>query len=294
MGQLNRLLAATDLSAPARHAAERAALLARTSGAVLDLIHVSTPAPLAKLRQLISDIPPEVEQRLLDASREELQQLAATLQRHHGIAAGTCVVAGPLLEEIVRQATALQADLLVFGAHGAGFMRHLLLGSTAERMVSYSALPTLVVKQAAHEPYKTLLVPVDFSASSHRALANALSLAPQAEIILLHAASVPFEGKLRYAGVDDRTIHHYQVAAEAAALQKLQALRDSVGTTGERISLRAVHGDPSQHIIQLEQELDCDLIVVGKHGENPVEQLLLGSVTRHVLAESQCDVLVSR
>lgn len=293
MARLNRLLAATDFSAPARHAAERAALLARISGATLDLIHVSTPAPLAKLRQLISDIPPEVEQRLLDASRDELQQLATTLQGHHGVAAGTRVATGPLLEEIDRQATALQADLLVFGARGVGFMRHLLLGSTAERMISHCALPALVVKQAAHEAYKALLVPVDFSAASHRALSNALSLAPQAEIILLHAAIVPFEGKLRYAGVDDRTIHHYRVAAEAAALQKLQALRDSVGATGERISLRAVHGDPSQRIIELEQELDCDLIVVGKHGENPVEQLLLGSVTRHVLAESECDVLVS-
>lgn len=42
----------------------------------------------------------------------------------------------------------------------------------------------------------------------------------------------------------------------------------------------------------MEQEEDCDLIVVGKHGEHLTERLLIGSVTQHVLAESQGDVLV--
>lgn len=41
-----------------------------------------------------------------------------------------------------------------------------------------------------------------------------------------------------------------------------------------------------------EQELDCDLIVMGKHGQGMLEELLLGSVTKHVLAESTGDVLV--
>jgi nucleotide-binding universal stress UspA family protein len=54
-----------------------------------------------------------------------------------------------------------------------------------------------------------------------------------------------------------------------------------------------LHGDPCRHIIEQEQERDCDLIVIGKHGENLLEDLMLGSVTRDVLAGSQCDVLVS-
>lgn len=42
----------------------------------------------------------------------------------------------------------------------------------------------------------------------------------------------------------------------------------------------------------MEQELSSDLVVIGKHGSHVVEELLLGSVTKQVLAESQCDVLV--
>lgn len=42
-----------------------------------------------------------------------------------------------------------------------------------------------------------------------------------------------------------------------------------------------------------EQEWDCDLTIMGKHGENLLEKLLIGSVTKHVLNESQCDILIS-
>jgi nucleotide-binding universal stress UspA family protein len=46
-------------------------------------------------------------------------------------------------------------------------------------------------------------------------------------------------------------------------------------------------------IVRQEQEENCDLVVVGKHGQNVVEDLLLGSTTNRVLAEGSCDVLVS-
>ena len=54
-----------------------------------------------------------------------------------------------------------------------------------------------------------------------------------------------------------------------------------------------VQGDASQRIIELEQEKDCDLVVLGKHGQSAAEDLLLGSVSKHVLAEGSTDVLVS-
>ena len=51
--------------------------------------------------------------------------------------------------------------------------------------------------------------------------------------------------------------------------------------------------DPSLAVVEQEQEADCDLIVIGKHGAGMVEDFLLGSVTKHVLAESVGDVLMS-
>lgn len=293
MIKLNRLVVATDLSDPARHAAVRAAMIARETGASLDLVHVASLSPLEKLRRLVAEIPVELEQRILDSTRNEVCELAAALLQQYGVSSGVHVVSGPLLSELATQTDMLSADLVVLGARGASIMRHLLLGSTAERMLRKASCPMLVVKQAPRERYRTLLLPVDFSPSSLRAISNARALAPAADILLLHAFAVPFEGKLVLAGVDDATIQRYRVAAEQEALQKLRELCREAELSPDEARLMVVHGDPLRHIIQQEQERDCDLIVMGKHGESLVEDLLLGSVTKHVLTESRGDVLVS-
>lgn len=293
MSQLKRVLAATDLSAPARHAAERAAIVSKETAALLDLLHVANLAPLERLRQLVGATPAEMEQRVLDAARQRLHDLAASLQQRYGVAAGTHVVPGTLLAELAKEADALAAGLLVCGAKGESVVRHFVLGTTALRVLSTTTCPVLVVKQPPHEPYRRLLVPVDFSPSSLRAVRHARSVAPRADIVLLHAFEVPFEGQLRYASVDEDTIHQYRIVARQEALQKLQALRDEAGLSPDDSSLVVLHGDPTLRIIEQEQECDCDLIVMGKHGENVMEELLLGSVTKRVLGESQGDVLVS-
>lgn len=293
MTELKHLLAATDLSAPARHAVERAALVAKATNADLDLFHVASLAPLEKMRRLITGVPAGAEQKMLDSAREALRELAAALLRQHDVTANVHVASGALLHELDNRADELPAELIVFGAHGAGFLRHALLGSTAERMVSRARRPMLVVKQAAHAPYRTLLVPVDFSPASLPAIRNALAVAPGAEIVLLHVFDVPFEGQLRIAGVDEDAIKHYRIAAQQEALQNLKTLGDEAGLLPQRSRMVVVNGDPSLRIIEQEQEQDSDLIVMGRMGESMVQELLMGSVTRQVLSGSQCDVLVS-
>ena len=293
MALLKRILATTDLSAPARHAVERAALVSQETGASLDLLHVANLAPLERLRQLMLETSEELQQRVLDAARAKLCELAEALLKNYNVSAGTRIVCGSLLTELAKELDAMAADLIVCGARGESFMRHLLLGSTAERMLSETKCPMLIVKQAAHEHYRTLLVPVDFSRSSLRAMVNAWAVAPHADIVLLHIFEVPFEGYLRYVSVDEDTINHYRVIAKQEAAQKLLALIKEAGLPLNTVRFIVLHGDPSLRIVEQEQELNCDLIVMGKHGENMLEELFLGSVTKHVLAESQCDVLVS-
>jgi nucleotide-binding universal stress UspA family protein len=293
MNSLNRILAATDLSEPARHATERAALVSKDTSAPLELLHVANLAPLERLRQLMGATPADMEQRVLDAARQKLHDLAAALQQRFGVVAGTHVVSGSLLAELAKKADGLLAGLLVCGSKGESLVRPFVLGTTALRLLSTATCPVLVVKQPPREPYRRLLVPVDFSPSSLRAIRHARGIAPHADIVLLHAFDVPFEGHLRYASVDEDTINHYRIVAKQEATQKLHALRDEAGLDPYASSLVVLHGDPTSRIIEQEKEWDCDLIVMGKHGENLLEELLVGSVTKHVLAESQGDVLVS-
>ena len=293
MTKLKHLLAATDLSGPARHAVERAALVSKETGAPLDLLHVANLAPLERLRLLMMESPDALQQRVLASARRKLLDLGAALLERYAVSPGIRVVAGSLLDELAREADAMLTSLIVCGAQGESFVRHLLLGSTAERMLSLTKCPVLVVKQIAHEPYRTLLVPVDFSASSLPAIRHARLVAPGAEIVLLHTFEVPFEGHLRYASVDKDTINRYRVVARNEALLRVQALSSEADLPPGKLRYVVAHGSPAVRILEQEQEQNCDLIVMGKHGESALEDLLIGSVTKRVLAESQCDVLVS-
>lgn len=286
------ILAATDFSAPARHAVDRAARLARASGAALTVMHVLPGSALQELRQWLGPGHP-MAQRLLDDAQDDLRALVTDLQTHRHLAATAVHASGSVLDEIGRQAEAMDAGLVVLGARGAGFLRRLVLGSTSERLLRRTQRPVLVVRQTPHEPYRRVLVALDFSAWSSHAVALAHRVAPNARLLLFHAFQVPFEEKLRFAGVEAATIEHYRRQARSEASRRVHSLATASGLKAGAWEPCIVEGEASARITEYEQEKDCDLVVLGKHGQSATEDLLLGSVSKHVLAEGSTDVLVS-
>jgi len=293
MIRLERVLAATDLSAPARHAAERAALVAKDTGATLRLVHVINDPALGHLRRLLPESRDDVEPRIRQKVDHDVARLGDHLAQAYGVTAHSDVVTGGLIAGILGHAAASRADLLVLGARGTSYMRQLMLGSTAERLVRKSDRPLLVVKQPPHESYRRALVTLDFSPSSLAVLALARAVAPQADLVLLHAYDVPYEDWMRTAGVSEEALQHYQQAARQHAAKDMLALLGSDDLKSGDVPAVILHGDPTLRIIEQEQERDCDLIVIGKQGETVTEEFLLGSVTKHILQQSQADVLVS-
>jgi len=289
---LQRLLAATDLSAPARHAVQRAALIAQAASARLDLLHVAPFSRLDELRRLVRNVPPDVEARIREQTQMFMDALAATVRESHGVDPATHVQDGPLLKSIADVSAAVDADLLVLGARGASMLRHLVLGSTAARLLDGFARPMLVVKRAAPAAYRSVLVPVDFSEASLPALQMARAVAPEARIALMHAYEAPFEGKLRYAGMQEEYLKEYREQALAEAQAGMAALCERAGLPAHMAVEVLVHGHPAERILAQEDEQDCDLIVMGRQGRSAVEDMLLGSVSRRILAESEADVLV--
>lgn len=293
MKTLPRILAATDLSAPARHAVARAFSLAESSGSELHILHALELDSLDSLHEMLGGDLSGVKATLQADAREQLDQLAAHPTLHREVTARSRVVVGNPLDAISAEANALDASLVVLGARGESFLRHTLLGSTAARLLRKSARqPVLVVKQPPHEDYCSVIVAVDFSPVSVEAIRLARQWAPAADMVLLHAFELPYEGKLVFAGVEEQVIREYVASEGETRRKQLHALAAAAGLVPVEYSARVIHGDPSQQIVAMEQEVDADLIVVGKHGTHVAEQLLLGSVTKHVLAETQGDVLV--
>lgn len=292
MNSLHTLLAATDLSAPSRHATLRAAILAQESGAHLELLHVLESSALGAMQRLFGEHGESLRERLRTQARETLAQLAVDIGEPQGVSVGQHLIEGAVLESIITQADLMDASLLIMGAHGAGFMRHWLLGANTERLLRKTSRPILAVKQRPHEAYRSVLVPVDFSAWTPAAIHLAQAVAPQAKLILMHAYELPFEGQMRFAGVAEETIQHHRTTAHQQASTRLRQTLIDAHLPTENCRSVVVYGDAAPRILEHEEEVGADLIVLGKHGTGMVEELLLGSVTKHVLAQARCDVLV--
>lgn len=291
------VLALTDFSEAAQHATARAALVARAEGRPLLLMHALGAELLAGLRRWMGEASP-AEHSLRQAAAQQLDEAAAALAAATGARVTTRLIdlaEADTSTPAALSAAAEQADAacVVVGARGASPWRRLVLGSTAERLLRACHRPLLVVRNPAPAPYRRVLVGVDHSAWCRPALAAAQAVAPGAELVLAAVFEVPFGEKLRFAGVDDAAIAHYRRSAQLEAHRAVETLAAQAGLPAGRWRAAVAEGDAARGLIQQADLLDCDLLVLGKHGRSATEDLLLGSVTQHVLAECRRDVLVS-
>ncbi len=285
------ILAATDFSDSSFNGVLRAARIARHADAQLHIVHVA-PASAMDLRSLLTNAPADLQQRLLADAHARLDALGEMVRREYDVNPSLKMVEGALLDELDKAQKNTGADLTVLGARGASVARHLLLGSTAERLLAQARHPILVVRSPGEVPYRRTLIPVDFSDASMVAVRRARAIAPSTRVTALHAYEAPFEGKLRIAGVDSKSIRGYLQAAEASATEQMFNFVQSASDPHLIHSL-VLHGHPLVHVLDQEEELGCQLIVVGGGSGSRAQDFLLGSLSRRVLSQSRVDVLLS-
>lgn len=295
MKPIQTLLVATDFSTPAKRAEERAALLAAEHDAGLIVLHNLSGLALQRLRERLTQGYASSEAQLLEHYREALQRLAEDLAARWQIAVTPRLTVGQAHREISRAATESGADLVVVGSLGEHPAREFFLGSTAERVVRESPAPVLVVRNEAREPYARVLAALDLSPYSPAVLELARRVAPMAHLTLGHAFEAPFEHKLQFAGITEDDILRYSQAEGAQALAGMNALAadlETGNTSADLPTIRVEHGMPENVIPVLLRDAAADLVVTGKHGSSEVVDLFLGSMTKHLLREAPCDVLV--
>jgi nucleotide-binding universal stress UspA family protein len=282
---LSRIVAATDFSADAGNAVRRSALLARLHRVELELLHVMSSTSLDAVREWVKE-PAGFADRLVDDARSSLQEAAAST----GVPASARVELGDVLSEIV--ASCAQGRILAVGARGLNPLRDTILGTTAERLVGRAECPILVVRKPPEGDYRNVLAAVDLLEGSETVLSMAAAIAPGASIAAVHAYDVPFEGALQRAGVASREIDQYRAAAFRKALNAVRGISANLAGEPGRFFPIVEHGYPARLILKHEQALGADLLIIGKRSHSAVEALILGSTTRHVLADAGCDVLI--
>jgi nucleotide-binding universal stress UspA family protein len=289
-----RIVVATDMSEYAGRAERRAAMLAHElRSESLDLLYVIDSLALESLRHLTLPAP-DTEHRLMESSRARMAGIERQLSESYRAPVTTTTLnVGHPDTEIARYADLLNAGLVVIGAHGGGFVRDLFVGSMVDKVMRSLTCPLLIVKQESRVPYRTVLVPVDFSESSRRGVELASRIAPQGNITVLHAFEVPFEAELR---LSDKQVQVFrdEVRAQRKRMMEQLAARCSLGgSLAPSVSHIIEWGTPATVIHAATESLKPDLIVVGRHGQSGGEGKLPGTVTRQVIRDAPCDVLIT-
>ncbi len=147
MKPFQKILVPVDFSAHSAEAVRVAADLSRRFEAPLTLVHVYDPLVYALPDGYIFMPQPAIDQ-LLDAFKEQLAQAKVQALDAGATRVETQVLQGFVAGAIVDRATAGAFDLIVMGTHGRTGMQHVLVGSTAERVVRLATCPVLTVKKA--------------------------------------------------------------------------------------------------------------------------------------------------
>lgn len=146
---IRTILAPTDFSPLATRAMTYAWRFAEQFGAQLILLHVTEPVTYAPAHCPVDSVP-KLQAARREAAEEALGRLVgeiAASPREKAVVCRTMIVEGDVASETDRVAREYEADLIVIATHGYTGLRHLLLGSTAEKTVRHAPCPILVVRE---------------------------------------------------------------------------------------------------------------------------------------------------
>src|SRR5215510_10131121 len=264
---ITRILFATDFSPWAKRAEDYACSLACLWRASLTVISVAEFPP-----GLNTDYPVNQQYlaELLKQASSQLIDLKARAERR-GIAVTIRVATGIPSEEVITAAKAEDSDLLVVGTRGRTGLAHILLGSSAERVIRGAPCPVLTVRTELVDSedngtlskpitLERILVPLDFSDCSLDALEYAVMVAQRAKasLILLHVLE-PVSYGLDFSFGDSKM----RDQEREGWTKRLKELAFSHRDSHVSMESQLRGGSPADSILDSAKTLPCDLIVMG-------------------------------
>jgi nucleotide-binding universal stress UspA family protein len=218
------------------------------------------------------------------------------------------VVQGRAYQAICGLARKLETDLVVLATRGHTGLKHIFLGSTAERIVQHASCPVLVVREKERDfvqrkpngnsprsiQLQKILVPLDFSDCSIAGLEFAIRFASawSAKLVLLNCMPVSsFEPSGPYGAYGFPEINTYAQDAAEKEMRDLTAALKKRGVDAETV---VELGVPAHSICNYARAHEVDLIAMSTHGSTGLTHALIGSTTEHVVRYADCPVLTCR
>ena len=275
-------LVATDGSARADGSLRAATLLARRTGAAVDVLSVLTPMPVVA-PEIALPVTPELE---VARHRELVQQVRAQLGRVCGDTEQwrLTIADGEPPTAIARTARATEVKLVVVGLGRHGIIDRLFGDETALQLLRISPVPVLAVPSTFVALPHRAIAAMDFSVSSIRAAHAALELLGESGILyLVHVIARDVES-----GMWEALHQDYMKAVNEGFERVKQQLGAPPAIQIETVTLR---GDPAHELLQYAGTANVELIACGSHGHGFFSRLLLGSVASKLLRGASCAVL---
>jgi nucleotide-binding universal stress UspA family protein len=210
------------------------------------------------------------------------------------------VVDGPPSAAIIRAAKRARADVIVVGWRGHGVIRRMLAGSVSRNVVRAAPCSVLVVRRAARN-VRTLVIGIDGSEQSARAVEFATRLPPPGDgrILLLTAAPLMSDPSNPLLPSDIRKTAASGVASinrkrMAEARDNLQRLAKGPRAAGWSVDVAITNAAPLESLLSAVTKARADLLIVGATGTTQLQRLLLGSVAQGALDCSPVPVVIVR
>jgi nucleotide-binding universal stress UspA family protein len=291
-----KVLAATDLSAPADEAIRQAHEWATRHRAELVVCHIIPTLrranPLFPQRNEADSIAAvDLERRVAELVVERVSQLTGRSPDAFGL----LLDVGRPEAEIIRAAVTMKAELIVMGNRGDTGLDRIPLGSVSERVVQHAHCSVLVARPVPAGG--CVLVATDLSDSSFAAITAGATEARRrgAKLVVLHNLDLwpspvsSMEMALGSAGmIPDSGLVEEEGARATQQLEQVLARR------GLEAECMVTHGPPDAAIVKAADALSSQLLVIGTHGRTGLARLALGSVAQRVVEAVSCSVLVVR
>ena len=140
---------------------------------------------------------------------------------------------------------------------------------------------------------KRILVPLDFSTNSRRALDYAHGVARKfdASLHLVHVCEVP---SMMTASMDSYAIAYTDWSHRLGEEAERELVKTATSLTGVTVTTEVLLGNPVSAIVEAAETNSADLIVMGTHGHGAVMHLMMGNVAERVVRSAPCPVLTVR
>jgi nucleotide-binding universal stress UspA family protein len=142
--------------------------------------------------------------------------------------------------------------------------------------------------------FKKILVPVDGSSNSWKALDTAKGLASKfgGELIVLHVVQTYSSANLYLSGGSDISLTSENRQLSHIGSRVLETARDRMSDFHGRVRFIMEVGHASDKVVDVAREEEVDSIVIGSRGLRGVKEFLLGSVSSEVSQHSPVPVLI--